>query len=93
LRSNLGYALQQRHDFPAAIAEYRSAISLDEKLVSAWLNLGAALALTGERAEARRALEQAKKLDPTDPRVKASLDELRALEQNRGPSISRPPVP
>ena len=79
--SNLGYALQQRRDVPGAIAEFREAIRLDEKLVSAWLNLAIAFSQTGDLTEARRALERAQKLDPSDPRVKANFDELRDLEK------------
>ena len=84
LHSNLGYALQQKRDLDGAIAEYREAIRLDEKLVSAWINLATALAQKGDRAEAKRALERAQKIDPTDPRVRANLDELRDLEK-KGP--------
>jgi len=84
LHSNLGYALQQKRDLDGAVAEYREAIRLDEKLVSAWINLATAVAQRGDRAEARRALEKAQKIDPTDPRVKANLDELRDLEK-KGP--------
>lgn len=83
LRSNLCYALELRHDFRAAIAECRQAVALDEKLVSGWVNLATAFALTGDRAEAKKALERARKIDPSDPRVKANLEELRALEQKR----------
>jgi len=85
LHSNLGYALQQKRDLEGAIAEYKEAIRLDEKLVSAWINLGTALAQSGDRVEARKALERAQKIDPSDPRVRANLDELRELEK-KGPS-------
>lgn len=81
LHSNLGYALQQMRDYRGAIAEYREAIRLDEKLVSAWINLATALVHTGERAEAHKALERAQKLDPGDPRVRANVEELRDLEK------------
>jgi Flp pilus assembly protein TadD len=85
LHSNLGYALQQKRDVPGAIAEFREAIRLDEKLVSAWINLATALAQTGDLVEARRALVRAQKLDPSDPRVRANLDELRELEKKGRP--------
>lgn len=81
-RSNLGYALQRAGKRDEAIAEYKKATSLDPKLVSAWVNLATALAQDPKtRAEARKALETAKKLDATDPRVKANLEELDALEK------------
>jgi tetratricopeptide (TPR) repeat protein len=79
-RSNLGYALQLQGKIDAAIAAYREAIRLDPQLASAWINLATALAKDPKRrGEARRALEAAKKIDPTDPRVKANLDELDAM--------------
>lgn len=80
--SNYGYALQIKGDMQQAIAEYRTAIKLDDKLASAWINLATALANTpSTRKEARAALEKAKALDPSDPRVKANLNELDALEK------------
>jgi Flp pilus assembly protein TadD len=83
-RSNLGYALQLSQQKDAAIAEYRKAIELDPKLVSAWVNLATILSREpATRAEARAALMTAKKLDPQDPRVKANLDELDALEKGQ----------
>jgi Flp pilus assembly protein TadD len=89
LRSNLGYALQQKHDLEGAIAQYREAIGLDQKLVSAWINLATALVQNGQRAEAKKALEQAQRIDPTDPRVRPNLEELRQLEKG-GSSEHRP---
>jgi Flp pilus assembly protein TadD len=80
-RSNLGYALQQKRDLTGAIVQYKEAVELDEKLASAWINLGTALAQMGKYKEAREALGRAKKIDPSDPRVKANLDELNDLEK------------
>lgn len=81
-RSNLGYALQLQGKVREAVVEYREALRLDAKLVSAWVNLATALSRDpATRAEARRALDSAKKLDPSDPRVKANLEELDALEK------------
>lgn len=81
-RSNLGYALQLLGRRAEAIAAYRAALALDEKLVSAWVNLATALARDpATRAEARKALERARKLEPDDPRVKANLQELDELER------------
>ncbi len=83
-RSNLGYALQLSSQRELAIAEYRKAIDLDPKLVSAWVNLATILARDpATRAQARAALMTAKRLDPQDPRVKANLDELDALEKGQ----------
>jgi Flp pilus assembly protein TadD len=83
-RSNLGYALQLSGKVADAITEYREAIKLDAKLSSAWINLATALSRDPKtRGEARRALETAQKLDPSDPRVKANLEELDALEKGK----------
>lgn len=85
-RSNLGYALQLQGRVKDAVTEYREALALDPKLVSAWVNLATALSRDpATRGEARRALESAKKLDPSDPRVKANLEELDALEKGAAP--------
>jgi Flp pilus assembly protein TadD len=80
--SNLGYALQQAGHLDRAVAEYREALRLDPKLVSAWINLATALARDPKtRKEARADLERARALSPDDPRVKANLEELDALEK------------
>jgi len=82
--SNLGYALQLKGSLPEAIAEYRRALAKDPHLASAWINLATALAKDPKtRAEARSALGEARKIDPTDPRVKANEEELDALEHGR----------
>jgi len=80
--SNLGYALQSQGMRTEAIAEYREALRLDAQLGSAWINLATILARDPRtRGEARAALEAAKKVDPTDPRVKANLEELDSLDK------------
>ena len=81
IHSNLGYALALRSKNAEAIVEYRDAIRLDGKLISAWINLATVLARDpATRGEARAALEKAKSLDPTDPRVKVNLQELDQLD-------------
>lgn len=83
-QSNLGYALQQQGKRDAAVAHYRDALRLDDKLVSAWINLATVLAQDPKsRSEARSALERARTLDPTDPRVTANLKELDDLERSK----------
>jgi len=89
--SNLGYALQQLGRIDRAVAEYRLALKLDPNLVSAWINLATALARDPKtRAEAHAALARAKALSSDDPRVKANIDELDALEKIRAPPAERP---
>jgi Flp pilus assembly protein TadD len=85
--SNLGYALQQSGKMGPAVAEYRRALLLDPTLVSAWINLATALARDpGTRREARADLERAGALSPDDPRVKANLEELEAMEKGAAPA-------
>ena len=60
---------------------YREALKLDDKLGSAWINLGNALAQTGQLKEAREAYLKAQALDPGDPRVKAVMEELSGMER------------
>lgn len=80
--SNYGYALQLKGDLGRAEAEYRTAVQIDPRLGAAWINLATVLAKNPKRRiEARAALERARSLDPTDPRVKANFDELDALEK------------
>lgn len=90
--SNLGYALQLEGKMLEAVAEYREAIRLDSKLASAWINLGTALSRDPKtRAEARQALKTAASIDPSDPRVKANLEELDALERGPNAAPNSPP--
>ena len=80
--SNLGYALQLSGKLTDAVAEYRTALKMDPKLSSAWINLATALSRDPKtRGEARQALKTAAGLDPSDPRVKANLEELDVLEK------------
>jgi len=84
--SNLGYALQQAGRLDRAVAEYHEAIRLDPALASAWINLATILAKNPTtRRDARAALARAAAASPDDPRVKANLDELNALEKAAAP--------
>ena len=81
-RSNLGFAHQSAGKLAEAQADYEQAIKLDPQLASAWINLATVLSKEkATRKRARDALETAKKLDPSDPRVKANLEELNDLEK------------
>jgi tetratricopeptide (TPR) repeat protein len=63
-RNNLGIALKQKGDLPAAISQYEQAIRLRPDYLLAWVNLAAAYAANGEYPRAitaaRRALELAR---------------------------------
>jgi Flp pilus assembly protein TadD len=60
-------------------------VKLDDTFASGHINLGIALARKGQYAEARKALEKAQKLDPTDTRPPANLEELKQLEASKKP--------
>jgi tetratricopeptide (TPR) repeat protein len=84
--SNLGFALQQSGHVDRALAEYREALRLEPNLVGAWINLGTALARDAHtRGQARAAFDRASVLSPDDPRIKANLQELDALEAREPP--------
>lgn len=90
-RSNLGYALSLKGDLAGAERELREAIRIDEGLASAWINLGTVLAKEPRhRKEARAAFKRAEKIDPQDPRVKANLAELDALEHAEDSKKTKP---
>ena len=61
-------------------------MKLDPKLGSAWINVGTIAAKQQRYADSRRAFERAAALDPTDPRPKANLEELDALEGKPPPA-------
>lgn len=88
--SNLGYAYQLAGKSSLAISTYRRALDKDPKLGSAWINLGTVLAQQGKFEEARKALLRAQRLDPSDPRAKANLEELDALEREKAGKKSKP---
>src|SRR5262249_6155344 len=86
--------LQLEGKVTEAIGEYREALRLDSKLASAWINLATALSRDPKtRGEARQALKTAGNLDPTDPRVKANLEELDGLEKHGGLPKGEPNAP
>jgi Flp pilus assembly protein TadD len=81
--SNLGYAYQLKGDLVQAESWCRRAITADPKLGSAWLNLGVVQAANKQWDEAERAFKRAERIDPTDPRPAANLQDL--AEVRRGP--------
>jgi curved DNA-binding protein CbpA len=70
-----GLALQLR-DFNRAIQFAECAAALEERDVRTRKLLGLVLRAAGKREEARRALQRAWELDPTDREIKAALVEL-----------------
>ena len=93
--SNLGYALQQAGRFDRAIAEYREAIRArsDARERVDQPRDHPREESRRRRREARAALGRAAAASPDDPRVKANLDELDALEKGIAPPSSTPTAP
>ncbi|HEX5099183.1 MAG TPA: tetratricopeptide repeat protein, partial [Polyangiaceae bacterium] len=79
-RSNLAHALELAGRLEDARASAKRATELDPKLGAAWINAGTIAAKQKRYADARAAFQHAAALDPTDPRPKANLEELEAVE-------------
>ena len=77
--SNLGYAHQLRGELEQAVHWYQRAIERDKRLNSAWINLATARAQQRRFDEARRALDEAERIDPSDPRIPANRQELEQM--------------
>ncbi len=81
LLNNLGLALQDQGDPAAAERSYREALELDPGYLPAWLNLALLQRSRAEFPQARRSLEQARKLSAGQPgrqAVTARVDSLLA---------------
>ncbi len=66
----------QAKNFERALEEYESVLDRDPKYVDAWVNMGIALARTGQKEAARRAWQKALQYKPNQPRVKEYLANL-----------------
>jgi uncharacterized protein (TIGR02996 family) len=65
----MGQARAEQNDFPAAIACFRAAVTLDPNAAASWSNLGMVLKVEGQFAEAIAAHDRALALQPTNPRL------------------------
>jgi CheY-like chemotaxis protein len=74
--NNLGFCLNQMHDFREAESYLRQAIEIEPAWHNAYKNLGVALAAQGDYAEAANQFVLATVLAPYDPRA---LDRLEGL--------------
>lgn len=76
VHNNLGFCLNQLHDYRTAEAYLREAIEIEPAWHNAYKNLGVSLAAQGEYAEAAMLLVQATVLSPYDPRALDHLEDL-----------------
>ncbi|MBN2243671.1 MAG: tetratricopeptide repeat protein [Acidobacteria bacterium] len=81
-RSMLGLCAAAAGDYPAAIEQYRKAVSLDDTRIESRIGLGLGLLYGQDIPGARRVLTQASALAPDDPDVKIALGLLELVENN-----------
>ncbi|MDF1808291.1 MAG: tetratricopeptide repeat protein [Phycisphaerales bacterium] len=65
------FHLDEMHE--EALAEYRKALELDDKLYAAWNNMGQLLMAQGNYADAVSAYQIASGIEPTDPRPEYNI--------------------
>lgn len=73
----LGVLLREMADYPAAIRELRSTVSLTADWAPGWRELGVALSQAGQLAEAAAAFQRAVELDRDDAEAWSNLGGLR----------------
>ncbi len=85
-QSELGYLLSRSGDTAGAIDHFKLAVAAAPEWVEAWINLAAQLAIGGQYADARSAVETALKLDPGNAQARKLSDRLAqdpAAQQSR----------
>ena len=60
-------------DFKKALIEYKNAVQIDPKLITAWINLTSAYTMNEEDAKAVNAARQAVTLEPDSPMARNNL--------------------
>ncbi|MBI3650932.1 MAG: tetratricopeptide repeat protein [Acidobacteria bacterium] len=85
LRGRLAFAAQR---FAEAIAAFRKAIAANPESVTARVNLGAALAQSGETQEAVEQFQQALKISPENPAAHFNLGVLLSQQQQHQQAIA-----
>lgn len=83
LLMNAGDHLILQHRFGEAVSALRSAVDIDKDFRPAWLRLSLALAFDGRDAEARKCLEQARRLGGKD----AGYFEYLAIAEGRAGKV------
>jgi tetratricopeptide (TPR) repeat protein len=80
IRDTLGYVHFRRKDPAKAITEFQRCVSKDPKNALFQYHLGIALAATGDRIQARRALEEALRLNPAFDGAAEARQTLESLK-------------
>ena len=75
-QSELGYLLSRSGDTAGAIDHFKLAVQAAPEWVEAWINLAGQLAIGGQYADARTAVDTALKLDPGNAQARKLSDRL-----------------
>jgi Tfp pilus assembly protein PilF len=83
--AGFGIELAQKQIWPAAAAQFLKAVELDPMYAAAWNNLGIAYEQLGKFDEARKAYDQALKIEPNNQHILNNYDQFREIydRQNR----------
>src|SRR5580658_424114 len=71
--NNLGLALMDRHDYPAALGRFQTACVMNPESDTGCLNIGIALLSMSRYDDARQILSKSLERDPDNPRAWYSL--------------------
>jgi DNA-binding winged helix-turn-helix (wHTH) protein/Tfp pilus assembly protein PilF len=88
LKGRYHWGLRTRPNFEKAIDHYRRAIALDPEYADAYAGLAMALGFLNHPADARVAANNALRLDPAQPELRAFLA-LERLHRDFNPELSR----
>ncbi len=69
-------------NYPAAVEEFRKAVSLNDTRIESYIDLSLGLLYSRDSIAARRILDQASMLAPEDPGIKISLGLVELVENN-----------
>jgi Tfp pilus assembly protein PilF len=77
---NMGNAYLGLHRLGEAEEAYRAALRLEHRRVETHYNLGALLAMTGRKAEARQEFQAVREIDPSSPFAELAGEALKRLD-------------
>lgn len=86
--TQMGFALEEKGDYPGALAHFYSALELYPDYPEGFCNLGGLFILTGDTANADLALSRAVSLAPGSHFVYTNLGNLRIVEKRTAEAIA-----